>query len=429
MVDNGEGYKEPMVVPYTTKVGDKSGMMIGAIFAGDRVLLKSFPGVKFVVHEMRPDKNLVLVSTVDTPINKSRDDIDPRWKVVGPVRGSVCSSVAKSSSETKSLGKAPSLTQNATAFAPRVYKELHPIHFLGCIVQREARIGTLNNVYNCWSVNKDLVPDDAEKLKFSSLHEILFSMPTVDILLATKALKNLAKKRINLLALSSTPSAPDTNRGRDVLLRSSQERQRSMKAGASNDGDRPDSPFGAAQRKGTTDPILSMQRRKHVEQWAVRKAEIAAATGYLSKIDHFPSAESLMGAVVTTTDNVHSDERQRERYQLQLEKTARKTLWLGIGRALRALARGNADAQGVLLNAWRVWSQFHDREIIANAKSSAQSPLAKLDLLESSCVAAWYSQRLRTNCDARELVKARTMIRKRLHQLREQGNRFILNCY
>lgn len=427
MVETAGGYQEPMIVPYTTEKRDKSGMVIGAIFAGDRVILKSFPGIRFVVHELRPEKNLILVSSEGTPINDVEHNGD-RWKLVGPIKHDDTPPGSKPSHLRASSENMTRSSRNSVVLAPRIYKELHPIHFLGCIVYREARIGPLNNVYNDWSTENDFRPEEQEKLKFATLHQILFAMPAADFAAVTKSLKELAKRRLSLLNLShATDSSVSTEPGgRNILQRASLDRLRSQSASAqrrSKDDD--ESSRASGQGKPDADPVTLMQRQKHVEQWAVRKAELAAATSYLSKIDHFPATDALIGsenASEITPDN----KIQHKRHRLSAEKNARKSLWLGIGRALRALSRGNSDAQGMLLNAWRVWSQFHDRELAAQSRSNELAPLVRLDMLEDKCVAAWYAQRLRTNCDARELVRARTLIRKRLHQLREQGKQFLI---
>jgi hypothetical protein len=424
-------------VPYASDSDAYAGVVAAAIFPGDCVCLPAHPGLWFDVYEIRTDRNCVLLATAE-------DDALPN--------------PSKIKSERKKA---------------RNYMEINTVHFLGCTVKREVLIGPLNEVVDDWHPVGAVTSEIIKSQDLISYHRIFFQIPRPDLENTLTSLSAISKSLSRSESLSdrfsesadrpssvqqnnkarsskgfqeiiNSDDAPATFRRKAKIAKQAllfcpaeDEDEGSRGRGVGGGGG------GRGSSKSRDDPVESFQRKKHVQVWAARKLELSLAARALAGIDPNP--------LLHTLGDTFSEDGQRTHLvdSLQLSRK-RRDVWLQVGRALRAISRGGADGH-VLLSAWRQWTQhgMHARAASERRMQVAEhlhrggdqgqkqghgqkqgqehwqwqaAPMsASVAALEAPgpgcCLAAWYAQRLPSNCDADGLVEARTYIRKRIHEL------------
>jgi hypothetical protein len=376
-------------VPFKTADDvETSGLVNVALYPGDCVNLLYQPDVWYTIHEIRPQTNTILVASTDEDITE--------------------------------ISKGLSATQRKHY---KNYKEFNPIFFLGCMVKREAILGPLNNVYNDWDEQEPTLPEDsivAAKVNQPRTRKVFFRVPVADARQAIAKLKKMIEKCIDKAGLAGSMDSALTSQTTDRKLRPQRDN-------FSSGGRRPNEhqmQRNRAEVKNASllDPVEMHQRRKHVEVWALRKAEIHAAAAVLAGIDPFPSSDEIGAAMRRQSPcEAPSSEYTDGLTAIQF----RRRMWLQVGQALRSIGRSSPDAH-ILLAAWKLWtrrahtaSEKHNRSSSSSSRGHS-SPSCELPR-ESQCAPAWYAQRLPTNCDKEEVVEARTFFRRRMKELKDDG--------
>ena len=391
-------------VPYASQNDSFTGFIAAAIYPGDCVCLPTHKDTWYTVYEIRPEENCVLIATADNDAIPNPSKVKSERKVW------------------------------------RNYMQVNTILFLGCTVKRDVVIGPLNEVLNDWHATDTTTHTLVELEEKVSYQRIYFQIPKADIENSLKKLSVLSKACGRTASLSDQFGGTLTSRSSNKSNISNQEpvaplRRKSkivqqsvlFRADIEEDEDAGPVRRGPARRDRKDDPVESFQRKKHVQVWAARKRELSLAAKALSAINPNPLLYTLEDTFNEFGDRTYLVD------SLQQSKK-RREVWLQVGRALRAISRGGADGH-ILLTAWKEWTKCgrlfrieiekklkmanvaYEDGVKKHAPGITVSPQALETPDPNTCVAAWYSQRLPTNCDFDCIVQARTYIRRRLYDI------------
>lgn len=379
-------------VPYSTDDGDVSGQVAAAVYPGDAVSLPAHRDVWYTVYEIRADRNCVLIATAeaDTLLNP-----------------------AKVKSERKIW---------------RNYMEVNTVHFLGCTVKREVIIGPLREVVDDWQPASDSTSELLRNQDCLYYRRIYFQIPKADPTSALKKLSTLSRSFTGAFENNLTGSTRPVHEKPGVSF---VRKAKIIKQPKLFQQTQEETIVRSASRKQSREnPVESFQRLKHVQVWAARKVELSLAARALDTINPNPLLYTLDDTFNEFGDRSHLVD------SLQLSRK-RREVWLQVGRALRAVSRGTEGH--ILLSAWKQWTRRGISERAALTKKIQRArdlfgdagemvPASALETPdETACVAAWYSQRLPTNCDEGPIVEARSYLRRRIQELSKRTNYYLLS--